>query len=185
MLLASRGALGLHRIPLRELVGGEHRSDLLIESGAELLHLLMLRLQRRLERVGLGRVTRLLRRAQVAQVLMERLEECLVFGAEVLMQIADLLPLRVAEVQLLRELLGVFAAMAGLRGVESVDAIRILTASKAMLLMLAGILLVFFAPNTWELHYPRSRRWSFVLAALMLLCILDFATPSPFLYFQF
>ena len=79
----------------------------------------------------------------------------------------------------------VLAAMAGLRGVESIGAIRILTASKAMLLMLAGILLIFFAPNTWELHYPRSRRWSLVLAALMLLCILDFATPSPFLYFQF
>ena len=79
----------------------------------------------------------------------------------------------------------VFAAMAGLRGVESVAAIRVLAMNKAMLLMLVGTALVFAAPNTWELHYPRSRKWAFVMAAVMILCVLDFATPSPFLYFQF
>lgn len=79
----------------------------------------------------------------------------------------------------------VLSAMAGLRGVEPLGEMLRMTANKGSAIMLFAGVLSFFAPNTWELNYPR-RWWAAVLlGGLLLLCTLRFANPSPFLYFQF
>lgn len=52
-------------------------------------------------------------------------------------------------------------------------------------LLLASLGIVWFSPNSWELRFPRSRFAAVGLAILTLACVLRFATPSPFLYFQF
>jgi len=52
-------------------------------------------------------------------------------------------------------------------------------------LLVGGLLLAWFAPNTWETRPPRTRLGAILLAALLLACLFRFAAPSPFLYFQF
>lgn len=52
-------------------------------------------------------------------------------------------------------------------------------------LLLAALGLVWFAPNSWEIRFPRTRLAAAGLAGLLFVCLLRFATPSPFLYFQF
>lgn len=45
--------------------------------------------------------------------------------------------------------------------------------------------IAWFVPDTWRLDFPRRPAWGIALAVLLVLCLLRFATPSPFLYFQF
>jgi hypothetical protein len=56
---------------------------------------------------------------------------------------------------------------------------------EAALTALVAAILVFAAPNTWEIRFPRTRLAAAALAALLVLCVLRFAEPSPFIYFQF
>ena len=77
----ARGALGLHRVPLRELVGSEDGADAVVEAAAELLELRALRLERRLEGIHLRRVVGLL-----------RFEEFLVRGAGLLCSLDATVP---------------------------------------------------------------------------------------------
>lgn len=73
--------------------------------------------------------------------------------------------------------------MAGLYGLGGGPAAA---ADPVKLGWLAGALLVaFLAPNSWELRYPRSRVAAVAAAAVLVICMLRFAAPSPFLYFQF
>jgi len=51
-------------------------------------------------------------------------------------------------------------------------------------LLLAGIIAAVL-PDTWRLAVPRRPIWGAILAFLFLCCTFRFATPSPFLYFQF
>jgi alginate O-acetyltransferase complex protein AlgI len=74
--------------------------------------------------------------------------------------------------------------MAGLSGGEG-GTLALLDRSLALPLLVVGLALVWLAPNSWELRLPRSRLAAVALAGLFLLCLLQFATPSPFLYFQF
>ncbi len=55
----------------------------------------------------------------------------------------------------------------------------------AYLLLVSALGIVCFVPDTWRLDLPRRPVWGVVLAGLLGLCLLRFATPSPFLYFQF
>ena len=52
-------------------------------------------------------------------------------------------------------------------------------------LLLGSLAIVWLSPNSWELQFPRSRWAAVGLALLAFACVLRFATPSPFLYFQF
>lgn len=52
-------------------------------------------------------------------------------------------------------------------------------------LLLFALGIVWFSPNSWELRFPRTRLAAVGLALLALACVLRFAAPSPFLYFQF
>jgi alginate O-acetyltransferase complex protein AlgI len=54
-----------------------------------------------------------------------------------------------------------------------------------LLLTAAALALVWFAPNTWAIRFPRSRPAALALAILLAICLLQFSVPSPFLYFQF
>jgi alginate O-acetyltransferase complex protein AlgI len=48
-----------------------------------------------------------------------------------------------------------------------------------------GLVIALRLPDTWHLSLPRSRSAAVALAIVLVLCVLFFATPSPFLYFQF
>jgi alginate O-acetyltransferase complex protein AlgI len=61
-----------------------------------------------------------------------------------------------------------------------------LLGSPVVLPLLGGaLLLAWFGRNTWEIRPPRSRLGAVMLAVLLVACLLRFAAPSPFLYFQF
>jgi hypothetical protein len=49
----------------------------------------------------------------------------------------------------------------------------------------SALALCFWAPNSWEMRFPRTRLAAALLAALLVACILRFAEPAPFVYFQF
>ena len=53
------------------------------------------------------------------------------------------------------------------------------------LLLVAALAIALLVPDTWRLKFPRRRPWAVALALLFVVCLLRFATPSPFLYFQF
>lgn len=55
----------------------------------------------------------------------------------------------------------------------------------AMVLTGSALIVCFCAPNTWQLRFPRTRLAGALLAALLVACILRFAQPTPFVYFQF
>lgn len=83
----------------------------------------------------------------------------------------------------LSEAAGFLAAMAGLRAGEG-GHLAMVTPEAAGTVVVATAI-VFLAPNTWRMRFPRTRLAAALLAALLLLCVLRFAAPSPFVYFQF
>ncbi|HEX6104892.1 MAG TPA: MBOAT family O-acyltransferase, partial [Gemmatimonadales bacterium] len=83
----------------------------------------------------------------------------------------------------LGEALALLGAMSGLRAGEGGHLALVTSEAAGMLVVAAGI--VFLAPNTWRMRFPRTRLAAALLAALLVLCVLRFAEPSPFIYFQF
>jgi alginate O-acetyltransferase complex protein AlgI len=81
--------------------------------------------------------------------------------------------------------LSILGAMIGTRGVESIAAAKDVLATPYILWIFAGLVGVFSLPNTWQMKYPRSTVAALGLAALFAICVLRFATPSPFIYYQF
>ncbi len=77
------------------------------------------------------------------------------------------------------------AHMFGLYGPPSLSALVELVARPQFGVIIVGLAIVWFAPNTWQLRYSRGPIAAIVLAGLLLLCTLRFAAPSPFLYLQF
>ena len=85
----------------------------------------------------------------------------------------------------LADALGLLSAMSGARGFEGGEATLALLLKPATPALVGALALAFAAPNTWEIRYPRTRLAGAVLGTLLFLCALQFAKPSPFLYFQF
>jgi alginate O-acetyltransferase complex protein AlgI len=81
------------------------------------------------------------------------------------------------------EAFALLGTMSGLRAGEG-GHLMMVTGEAAITTLLAAVL-VFAAPNTWEIRFPRTRLAAAALAALLVLCVLRFAEPSPFIYFQF
>jgi alginate O-acetyltransferase complex protein AlgI len=79
------------------------------------------------------------------------------------------------------QLLGV---MGGMRQGEGGNLALVASPLAWAVLLLAGIIAAFL-PDTWRLAVPRRPIWGAILAFLFLCCTFRFATPSPFLYFQF
>ena len=75
------------------------------------------------------------------------------------------------------------ATMSGLR--PGPGGFEYLVTPPMLLLTAAALAVVWFAPNTWAIRFPRGRPAALALAILLAICLLQFAVPSPFLYFQF
>jgi alginate O-acetyltransferase complex protein AlgI len=60
-----------------------------------------------------------------------------------------------------------------------------LVTGPTLMLTAAALAVVWLSPNTWHIEFPRSRVAALGLAVLLTACLLHFAAPSPFLYFQF
>ncbi len=73
--------------------------------------------------------------------------------------------------------------MAGLRAGEGGHLTMVTPEAAGIILVATAI--VFRAPNNWQMRFPRTRLAAALLAALLMLCVLRFAEPSPFVYFQF
>jgi alginate O-acetyltransferase complex protein AlgI len=78
----------------------------------------------------------------------------------------------------------VLGAMSGIRGGTGGN-LGLVGGPFAYGLLLAALGIAWGVPDTWRLALPRRPVWGVALAALLVLCLLRFATPSPFLYFQF
>jgi alginate O-acetyltransferase complex protein AlgI len=81
------------------------------------------------------------------------------------------------------EAAGLLAAMAGMPAGAGGHLALVTPGAAATLVVAAAI--VCGAPNTWQIRLPRTRFAAALLAALLFLCVLRFAAPSPFVYFQF
>jgi alginate O-acetyltransferase complex protein AlgI len=76
----------------------------------------------------------------------------------------------------------VLAAMAGARGLGAGMA----SIAPAMIaLIVAGLVWVNVAPNTWEVQLKPRPAWALACGLLLGAAVLTIAAPSPFLYFQF
>lgn len=76
----------------------------------------------------------------------------------------------------------ILAAMAGLRGIENhLGALSL----SLVLLVIGGLGISWFAPNSWEIRVIPSWRLAVVLGLALYLCVLRLGQESPFLYFQF
>jgi alginate O-acetyltransferase complex protein AlgI len=85
--------------------------------------------------------------------------------------------------QSLTEAMAMLGSMSGLRRPEGGS--MHLVDTWAMVLTGSALVACFCAPNTWQLRFPRTRLAGALLAALLVACILRFAQPTPFVYFQF
>jgi alginate O-acetyltransferase complex protein AlgI len=82
------------------------------------------------------------------------------------------------------EALAVLGAMVGVRVPEE-GFIHLVDSPWTIALTGSALALCFWAPNSWEMRFPRTRLAAALLAALLVACILRFAEPAPFVYFQF
>ncbi len=78
----------------------------------------------------------------------------------------------------------VLAAMAGAHGAAARSAAAAVTPAFAALL-LAGLLWVNLAPNTWELRFRPRRVWAVVIGLLLGAAVLAISQPQPFVYLRF
>jgi alginate O-acetyltransferase complex protein AlgI len=84
----------------------------------------------------------------------------------------------------LHQAMALLGVMFGLRAGEGGN-LALVGAPLPWLLLGGGLAAAWLVPDTWHLKVPRSRSVALLLAILLLICALRFATPSPFLYFQF
>jgi alginate O-acetyltransferase complex protein AlgI len=81
------------------------------------------------------------------------------------------------------EAFDVLRAMIGLNGVKGGALLPL--APVLALLIVAGLLWVNFAPNTWQIKPQPKLRYALVIGILVGASLLTLSAPSPFLYFQF
>lgn len=84
----------------------------------------------------------------------------------------------------LAEALAMLGSMSGLRAAEG-GYMHLVGSPWTIVLVGSALALCFWAPNSWEVRFPRTRLAAALLAALLVACILKFAQPAPFVYFQF
>ncbi len=78
----------------------------------------------------------------------------------------------------------VLAAMAGAHGLTPATAAA-RTAPALIAMIIAGLLWVNAAPNSWQVDLRPRPAWALAFGLLLGAAILTIAQPSPFLYFQF
>jgi alginate O-acetyltransferase complex protein AlgI len=80
------------------------------------------------------------------------------------------------------EAFNVLGSMVGLNGIKGGKLLPL--APVLALFIVAGLLWVNFAPNSWEIKAQPKLRYALVLGILLGASLLALSTPSPFLYFQ-
>ena len=81
------------------------------------------------------------------------------------------------------EAFSVLGSMIGLNGIKGGKLLPL--APVLLAFIVAGLLWVNFAPNSWEIKAQPKLRYALVLGILLGASLLALSTPSPFLYFQF
>jgi alginate O-acetyltransferase complex protein AlgI len=76
------------------------------------------------------------------------------------------------------------ATMFGLRQAEG-GFLNMIDSPGTLLVLGSGLAIAFLAPNSWQLRFPRTKLAAAMIAALLFACLLRFAEPAPFVYFQF
>ncbi len=79
----------------------------------------------------------------------------------------------------------VLGAMAGLDGIDSGAQLRTRVGGMFALMIVAALVFVNVAPNTWEVQIRPRAIHGLALGLVLATAILMIANPSPFLYFQF
>jgi alginate O-acetyltransferase complex protein AlgI len=82
------------------------------------------------------------------------------------------------------EALAMLEAMSGVRMTDG-GFMHLIDSPWTIVLTGSALALCFWAPNSWQVRFPRTRLAAALLAALLVACILRFAEPAPFVYFQF
>ena len=85
----------------------------------------------------------------------------------------------------LGEAIRLLGVMAGLRAGGDGGNLIALAGVPGIGLLAGGLALSWLVPDTWHWRMPRTRLAGGLLALVLLLAVLRFAAPSPFLYFQF
>ena len=75
-------------------------------------------------------------------------------------------------------------SMIGMHGFEA-GALAAIGGIKAAVVLAALLVIVFFAPNLWQIKFKPSFSMAIAMATLFVVCVLRFDCESPFLYFQF
>jgi alginate O-acetyltransferase complex protein AlgI len=79
----------------------------------------------------------------------------------------------------------ILSSMIGLGGIESLDTLRELVPFDFAALVVALLVFVNVAPNTWEIHFTPRLRYGLVLGLVAAAAVMSIASPHPFIYFQF
>lgn len=79
----------------------------------------------------------------------------------------------------------ILSRMAGSAGVESWSTLQALLPSRFVLLLLALLVFVQFAPNTWEFKFRPRLLYGLATGLAGAVAVMSIAVPHPFIYFQF
>jgi alginate O-acetyltransferase complex protein AlgI len=77
------------------------------------------------------------------------------------------------------------SAMVGAGGLDSVQQLQALVPLRFAALLVALLVFVNVAPNTWEVRIEPRLRQGFAIGVAAAAAIMTIATPHPFIYFQF
>jgi alginate O-acetyltransferase complex protein AlgI len=79
----------------------------------------------------------------------------------------------------------ILGRMAGVGGVESLSTLQALLPGRFVLLLLALLVFVQAAPNTWQLKLKPRLVYGLATGAAAAAAVMSIAVPHPFIYFQF
>jgi alginate O-acetyltransferase complex protein AlgI len=96
--------------------------------------------------------------------------------------VAAFVVFRAPDMGVARDVVG---AMLGLHGMDSFSAITAEISLAFAAMLVAALVFVNKAPNTWEVEIRPRPLYGFAVGLAMGAAILQIAAPSPFLYFQF
>jgi alginate O-acetyltransferase complex protein AlgI len=79
----------------------------------------------------------------------------------------------------------ILSAMAGFGGIEPLAQLQVLLPGRFLVILLALLLFVQTAPNTWQIRLQPRVAYGLAMGAAAALAIMSIASPHPFIYFQF
>ncbi len=79
----------------------------------------------------------------------------------------------------------ILSRMLGTAGVESLSTLQTFLPGRFIVLLLACLVFVQFAPNTWQLKLRPRLFYGLATGAAAAIAVMSIAVPHPFIYFQF